>query len=146
MDVGVLDQLEQRVEHAERDLAQVRATLREFRASGALRPVSQAVAEWAQRINEAINAPALTADQRRRIVHSVPGALRHAVAAECYRTNVNVTFGWVAAIADVLALDVPALLQAHGVEPDLSASAPATADEMDATWARYEELRRGRSG
>lgn len=59
------------------------------------------VVEWASRICAAIENESLTDKERRQIVKSVPPTLRHAVAAECYRTSENVTFGWVAAIAGV---------------------------------------------
>jgi len=81
---------------------------------------SMQVAEWAQKVNAAINDPTLSQKEREEVVKSVPTPLRHAVAAECYRANKNVTFGWVAAIAGVLALEVPDLLHAHGVEPEFA--------------------------
>jgi len=52
-------------------------------------------------------------------INSSPG-LCHTVAVECYRTNENVTFGWVASIAGVLTLKVPDLLRAHGVKPEFA--------------------------
>lgn len=84
-----------------------------------LRPSAE-VTKWAQRVNQAINDPALSPEERKEVVRSVLAPLRHAVAAECYRTNENVTFGWVATIAGVLTLEVPDLLRAHGVEPEFA--------------------------
>lgn len=85
-----------------------------------IRPPSVQVAEWVQKVNEAINDPTLSQEERTNVVQSVPAPLCHAVAAECYRTNENVTFGWVATIAGVLTFEVPDLLRAHGVEPEFA--------------------------
>ncbi|MEE8390029.1 MAG: hypothetical protein V3S14_04435 [Anaerolineae bacterium] len=92
------------------------------------RPLSAQVAEWVQKVNEAINDPTLSQEERTNVVQSVPAPLRHAVAAECYRTNENVTFGWVATIAGVLTFEAPDLLRVFGVEPD---EKPLTAEEMN---------------
>ena len=92
------------------------------------RPPSAQVIEWVQKINEAINDPTLSQEERTNVVQSVPAPLRHAVAAECYRTNENVTFGWVAAIAGVLTFEAPDLLRAYGVEPEFTSM---TAEEME---------------
>ena len=92
-----------------------------------LRPPAK-VAKWAQLVNRAINDPTLSPEGRAKVVEEVPAPLRHAVAAECYRTNENVTFGWAESIAGVLTFEVPDLLRAHGVEPEF---ADMTAEEMD---------------
>jgi hypothetical protein len=73
-----------------------------------------------RKVNAAINDSMLSAEERMRVVEDVPAPLRHAVAAECYHTNENITFGWVAAIARVLTLEVPNLLRAHGVQPEFA--------------------------
>ena len=90
------------------------------------------VTEWTARVNAAIDDPALTPEQRQAVIDTIPAALRPAVAAECYRTNENVTFSWVAVIADTFTWEAPALLRAHGIEPDYT---PMTAEEMDEEWA-----------
>ena len=92
-----------------------------------LRP-SDDVVEWAERVNRAIGDPVLGSEERTEVVQRVPAPLRHAVAAECYRSSENVTFGWVASIAGVLTFEVPDLLRAFGVHPD---ETPLTAEEMD---------------
>ncbi len=99
----------------------------------AARPVSASIDKWAKRVNAAINDPTLSAVERKHIIARIPSPLRHAVAVECYRTNENVTLGWVATIADILTLDAPDLLRAHGVEPETMVSVGLTADEMDKT-------------
>ena len=94
------------------------------------------VVEWAVRVNAAIDDPDLTPEQRQAVVDTIPAALRSTVAVECYRTNENVSFSWVAAIAGTFTWEAPALLLAHGVEPNYT---PMTAEEMDAEIAILEE-------
>ena len=84
----------------------------------AARPVSAQVIEWAQKVNAVLNDPTPSPEKRTEVIDGVPAPLRLAVAAECYRTNENVTFGWAATIAGVLTLEVPDLLRAYGVEPE----------------------------
>lgn len=96
------------------------------------------VTEWAGRICATIENESLTDKARRQIVESVPPPLRHAVAAECYRTNENITFGWVATIASVFTWEVPDLLRAHGVEPEFTADMSITAKEVDEEIAALE--------
>lgn len=95
------------------------------------RPVSARVVEWAQKVNAAINDPAMSPEKRTEVVDSVPAPLRHAVAAECYRTNENVTFGWAATIAGVLTLEAPDLLRSQGVEPEFTTNMGMTVEEID---------------
>ena len=102
-----------------------------------LRPPVEVI-KWAQRVNQAINDPALSPEERMKVVEDVPAPLRHAVAAECYRTNENVTFGWVAAIAGVLSFEAPDLLRAYGVEPEFTTDMRMTAEEMDEEIAALE--------
>lgn len=92
---------------------------------------SPQVVEWAEKVNEAINDPTLSAKDRQEVIDNVPAPLRHAVAAECYRTNENVTFGWAATIAGVFTWEVPELLRAYGVEPEFATDMEMTVEEMD---------------
>ncbi len=108
--------------------AEVAAVREELSRLKAPRPISTQVSEWAQKVNAAIDDPTLSPEERTEVIDSVPAPLRHAVAAECYRTNENITFGWVAAIARVFTWEAPDLLQIFGVEPD---ETPLTAEEMD---------------
>ena len=78
------------------------------------------VMEWVRKVNVAINDETLTSEERMELINGIPAPLRHAVAAKCYRTNENITFGWTAAIAGVLSFEVPDLLRAHGVEPEFA--------------------------
>jgi len=89
------------------------------------------VVKWAKKVNDVINAPAKSAEERQAVIAEVPAPLRHAVAAECYRTNENVTFGWAATIAGVFTWEAPELLRAHGVEPELTTDMVVTSEEMD---------------
>ena len=91
------------------------------------RPLSAQVVEWVQKVNTAINDPTLNPEELEAAVEAVPSPLRHVVAAECYRTNDNVTFGWAATIAGIFTWEVPDLLRAFGVEPD---ETPLTTEEM----------------
>lgn len=86
------------------------------------------VSEWVRRVNAAIDDQTLDDEKRQAIIKSVPPPLRHVVAAECYRTNESVTFGWVAEIAGILTFEVPDLLRAQGVEPEFTSE---TSEEMD---------------
>jgi hypothetical protein len=107
------------------------------------RPRSALVVEWVEKVNAAINDPTLDPEGRMEVVNDVPAPLRHAVAAECYRTNENVTFGWVATVAGIFTWEVPDLLQVFDVEPD---ERSLTAEEMSEQVAlirrhRYDSTR-----
>jgi hypothetical protein len=129
-----------RLDQLAAEMAAVREELSRLRAA---RPVSAQVIEWAQKVNAAIDDPALNPEERTKVIESVPAPLRHAVAAECYRTNENITFGWVATIARVFTWEAPDLLQVFGVELD---ETPLTAEEMNEQVAlirqhRYDSTR-----
>jgi len=104
----------------DRLIAEMSAVREELSRLEVARPPSAQVVEWAQKVNAAINDQTLSPEERMEVINSVPAPLRHAVAAECYRTNENVTFGWAATIAGVLSFEVPDLLRAHGVEPEFT--------------------------
>ncbi len=104
----------------DRLIAEMSAVREELSRLEVARPPSAQVVEWAQKVNAAINDQTLSPEERMEVINSVPAPLRHAVAAECYRTNENVTFGWAATIAGVLSFEVPDLLRAHGVEPEFA--------------------------
>jgi len=116
--LGRLDQL----------AAEVAAVREQISRLGTARSLPALVSEWVRRVNAAISDQTLGDDERRAIIKSIPPPLRHAVAAECYRSNEDVTFGWVAEIAGILTFEVPDLLRAHGVEPEFASQ---TSDEMD---------------
>jgi hypothetical protein len=123
--------------------AEVAAVREELSRLKSPRPISAQVVEWAQKVNAAIDDPTLKTEDRTKVIENVPAPLRHAVAAECYRTNENITIGWVATIARVFTWEVPDLLQVFDIEPD---ETPMTAEEMDEQVAlirqhRYDSTR-----
>jgi hypothetical protein len=112
-------------------LAEEVAALREEVARLRVAPTPSArVVEWAEKVNGAIDDLALSAEERQALIDDVPAPLRHAVAAECYRTNENITFGWAATIAGVFTWEVPELLRAYGVEVDEISLSPEEMTEQ----------------
>lgn len=118
----------QRLDRLMEEMAALREEVARLRAAPT--PLARVI-EWAEKVNAAIDDPALSAEERRAVIDDVPAPLRHAVAAECYRANENVTFGWAATIAGVFTWEVPDLLRAHGVEPEFTTNMRVTAEDMD---------------
>ncbi len=123
-DTEVLQRLDQLME----EMAMLREEVARLEQA---RTPSPQVVEWAEKVNQAIDDPSLSAEERQTVIDAVPAPLRHAVAAECYRSNENITFGWAATIADVFTWEVPDLLRAHGVEPEFTTTMEVTAEEME---------------
>ena len=126
-----------RLDRLAADISAIREDLRHL---GAIQLVSPQVTRWVRKVNAVLGNSVSSQAERAQVVAGVPDPLRHAVAAECYRTNGNITFGWVAAIAGILTFEVPDLLRAYGVEPDES---PLSPEEMSEQVALIKEHRYG---